>query len=137
MVTTMKRILFLLSVFSLLVPLAAEMNFKSTFDWKSKNVKSIGKEIEFIRCEFTSPRLIKCAAVRIDLSSPAVRFKVTPRSAKWGEKMPDFPQRIGLFDEGQDIVKRWKIRYNGRKNKEDNLCVRILAPSPCFIPCRC
>ena len=92
MVTTMKRILFLLSVFSLLLPLAAEMNFKSTFDWKSKNVKSIGKEIEFIRCEFTSPRLIKCAAVRIDLSSPAVRFKVTPRSAKWGEKMPDFPQ---------------------------------------------
>ena len=88
----MCSLLFLLSVFSLLVPLAAEMNFKSTFDWKSKNVKSIGKEIEFIRCEFTSPRLIKCAAVRIDLSSPAVRFKVTPRSAKWGEKMPDFPQ---------------------------------------------
>ena len=93
----MKKNFFLLpvfGVFSLLLPfsLVAEMNFKSTFDWKCKNVKSIGKEIEFIRCEFTSPRLIKCAAVRIDLSSPAIRFKVTPRSAKWGEKMPDFPQ---------------------------------------------
>ena len=94
----MKKAHFLLSVtgvFSfLLLPfsLVAEMNFKSSFDWKSGNVKSIGKEIKFVQCEFTSPRLIKCAAVRIDLSSPAVRFKVTPRSGKWGEKMPDFPQ---------------------------------------------
>ena len=68
----MKKAHFLLSVtgvFSfLLLPfsLVAEMNFKSSFDWKSGNVKSIGKEIKFVQCEFTSPRLIKCAAVRID-----------------------------------------------------------------------
>lgn len=83
--------LFLTLLFPL--ALAAEMNFKEKFDWeKNKNVKEASKAVKFVSCEYTAPRLLKVSAVRIALDTPSLRFKVTPRSKKWGEKMKDFPQ---------------------------------------------
>ena len=72
--------------------LYGEMKFSNEFNWKKPKVKNIGNAIQYVTEEFTTPRLIKCAAVKIDLTTAGLRFKATPRSKKWGEKMPDFPQ---------------------------------------------
>jgi hypothetical protein len=82
----MKRLLRLLTV-ALFIPavLAAE-----SIDWDS--AKSLYPGIRMVKLKRTSPRLIRMAIMRIDLSTPGLTFVTTGRDADWGKPMPDYPK---------------------------------------------
>ncbi len=85
----MKKILtFILS--AVVTVLLADIKFPEPFDWQSKEVKNPAPGILYVKLEYNSPRIMKAAAVRIDLNTPGLRFKVTPRDKDWGKPMPDY-----------------------------------------------
>ena len=84
----MKKILNILLVcLSLSVILHAD---EPRIDWDS--AKSIYPGIKLIRIKRTTPRLIRMAIMRIDLTTPGLSFTVTGRDADWGKPMPDYPK---------------------------------------------
>ena len=70
--------------------LFADIKLTEKFDWQSREVKNSVPGIMYVKLEYDSPRIIKAAAVRIDLTTPGLRFKVTPRDRDWGKPMPDY-----------------------------------------------
>ena len=60
------------------------------FDWNSKEVKKLCDGILYTKMQLKHPRIIKLAAVKIDLTTPGLRFKMTPRDKDWGKNMPDY-----------------------------------------------
>ena len=89
----MKKLLFLLLLFSLL-PLSATLKVEGKFDWKDPRVKKLCDGIVYIQLEYASPRIIKLAAVKIDLTTPQLRFHVTGRDKDWGKPMPGFEKKF-------------------------------------------
>lgn len=85
---TMKCILrlFFTAVFVSAVLDAAE----NKIDWDS--AKSLHRGIRLVKIKRTSPRLIRAAIMRIDLSTPGLTFVTTGRDANWGRPMPDYPK---------------------------------------------
>ena len=82
---------FLLLLLSL-IPAGAAMKLEGQFDWKSSSVKTLRPGVIYAAMELKSPRQIKLAIVRVDLKTPGLRFKMTPRAEGWGKPMPDFPK---------------------------------------------
>ena len=84
----MKKFLHILLVcLSLSVILHAD---ESKIDWES--AKSIYPGIKLVKLKRTTPRLIRMAVMRIDLTTPGLSFTVTGRDADWGKPMPDYPK---------------------------------------------
>ena len=78
----MKRFFFTLTLVLLpLIPAGAAMDLEGKFDWKSPSVKTLRKGVVYVTMELKSPRQIKLAAVRVDLTTPGMRFKMTPQVA--------------------------------------------------------
>ena len=107
----MRHFLRLLAV-AVFIPavLAAE-----SIDWNS--AKSLYPGVKLIKLKRTSPRLIRMAIMRIDLTTPGLTFTVTGRDPDWGKPMPDYPKlpirtrrtTTGAFmrqsrDKGLDVV---------------------------------
>ena len=89
----MRKSFFILTLFLLpLMPVGAAMNLEGSFDWKSSSVKSLRAGVTYVTMELKSPRQVKLAAVRVDLKTPGLRFKMTPRASEWGKTMPGFPK---------------------------------------------
>lgn len=85
----MKRflILFVVLVFmSATVPCAAG----NGIDWNS--AKTLYRGIKLVKIKRTSPRLLRMAIMRIDLSTPGLTFVTTGRDGNWGKPMPDYPK---------------------------------------------
>ncbi|MBO5766395.1 MAG: phosphodiester glycosidase family protein [Lentisphaeria bacterium] len=100
----MKFTIYLLPVLLMLSTLAAEPQAlpaaipsaeqnSASFDWKNPEVKQLCSGVSYIKMKLTSPRLIALCAVKIDLSTPGMRFKVTGRDKDWGKPMPDADQK--------------------------------------------
>lgn len=86
----MKKILnTLLFCLSLSAMLFAD---ESKIDWNS--AKTIYPGIKLVRIKRTSPRLLRLAIMRIDLTTPGLGFTVTGRDADWGKPMPDYPKLL-------------------------------------------
>ena len=64
------------------------------FDWNSPQVKKLCDGIVYTRLDRSSPRLLKMAAVKVDLSNPKLRFKMTSRDKDWGKPMPGFEKKF-------------------------------------------
>jgi hypothetical protein len=86
--------LFLLLAAGIALQLSAALNVKGKFDWKSKDVKELTPGIVYVRFERKTPRTIKMAAVKVDLTNPKLRFKVTSRDKDWGKPMPGFEKKF-------------------------------------------
>ena len=92
----MKKFIPLLLAFFLLPgvfsPLQGAMALEGSFDWKSPAVQKLRSGVDYVTMELKAPRLMKLAAVRVDLTAPGLRFKMTPRAENWGKPMSDVPQ---------------------------------------------
>ena len=82
--------LALFIVFAVTFMLRAAVGLPEAFDWSGDNVKTLCPGIQYVKLEYNSPRIMKVAAVRIDLKTPGLRFKVTGRAENWGKPMPDY-----------------------------------------------
>ena len=82
---------FLLLFAFLALTLPAQWQDKK-FDWRDSKTVAPG----VIRAEWKikSPRPLRIFALRIDLKTPGLRFHITPKAEKYGEKMPDAPEYI-------------------------------------------
>ena len=89
----MKKNLLLLLSFCFL-PLFAAVRLDGTFDWNGKDAKEVCPGIKYFTIALEEPRLLKAAVVRVDLTTPKLRFKMTPRAKEWGKPMPGFPQHL-------------------------------------------
>ena len=67
---------------------------QNCFDWNSPQVKKLCDGIVYTRLDRSSPRLLKMAAVKVDLSNPRLRFKMTSRDKDWGKPMPGFEKKF-------------------------------------------
>ena len=85
---------FILAAAMVLLQAAAELNLKGKFDWNSPKVKKLCDGIEYVRFEREEPRILKMAAVKIDLTNPRLRFKMTSRDKDWGKPMPGFEKKF-------------------------------------------
>ena len=84
----MKRLSKILLI-SLLLPVmlfAAEPKV----NWDS--AKSLYPGIKLVKIKRTSPRLIRMFILRIDLTTPGLKFVTTGRADGWGKPMPDYPK---------------------------------------------
>ncbi len=84
----MKKVLFLIFCITSLT-LSAQWQGKN-FNWR--NSKTVAAGVVRAEWEFTSPRLIRVFALKVDLQTPKLRFHVTPRAEDYGKKMPDAPE---------------------------------------------
>jgi hypothetical protein len=83
----------LIIIFSLIAALLhAEIGLKDNFNWQSGEVKTLRPGIQYAVLEYTSPRIMKAVIVKIDLKTPGLRFKVTPRAKDWGKPMKEEPR---------------------------------------------
>ncbi|MBE6391687.1 MAG: phosphodiester glycosidase family protein [Lentisphaerae bacterium] len=90
----MHRFLTVLLLFAVL-SLGAGVELKGNFNWdKRDKVKTVCPGVVYTEFKLTSPRLIRAAAVRVDLGSGRFGFKMTPRDRDWGKPMPDYPKGI-------------------------------------------
>lgn len=76
----------------LCLPIFAEMNLVGKFDWQNGKVKKLCEGIWYCSLEFNEPRIMKLSVVKIDLSNPKIKFKITSKSEKWGQSMEELPQ---------------------------------------------
>ena len=84
----MKKILStLLCILSLSLALHAD---EAKIDWDS--ARSVYPGIKLVRIKRTTPRLLRGAIMRIDLTTPGLTFTVTGRDPEWGKPMPDYPK---------------------------------------------
>ena len=67
---------------------------QNCFNWDSPQVKKLCDGIVYTRLDRSSPRLLKMAAVKVDLSNPKLRFKMTSRDKDWGKPMPGFEKKF-------------------------------------------
>lgn len=67
---------------------------QNCFNWNSPQVKKLCDGIVYTRLDRSSPRLLKMAAVKVDLSNPKLRFKMTSRDKDWGKPMPGFEKKF-------------------------------------------
>ena len=104
-----------LVVFSIVFSLFAKINLEGKFDWQGDSVKTLENGIIYTQMEFSEPRIMKLAVIRIDLANPALRFKITPKSDRWGEPMDELPQYI-IHTERQ---KSHSFMENSIKNGEN------------------
>ena len=87
----MKKILFICALLPL-IQAGAAMKLEGTFNWQSKSVETLRPGVVYVSMELKQPRLMKLSAVRVDLSTPGIRFKMTPRDKEWGKPMKDLPK---------------------------------------------
>ena len=85
-----KLFLFLICLISAL--LHAEIKFQQDFDWQSSKVKTLTPGIQYAVLEYNTPRIMKAVIVKVNLNTPGLRFKVTPRAKNWGEPMKEDPR---------------------------------------------
>ena len=69
--------------------------FAEAIDWTKADEVQTG--VRLVRRDFTEPRLMKTAVMRIDLRTPGLRFTGTHRDEKWGEPMPDYTNGVKLI----------------------------------------
>lgn len=74
--------------------LMAKVDLPGVFDWKKSDTRKVCTGISYAEFSLKSPRLIRAAAVRVDLQAAKFRFKITPRDKDWGKPMPDYPKGI-------------------------------------------
>lgn len=89
----MKNLLVLLFT-AAVIPVFAAVDLQGVFDWEKGKVKKVCAGVDYIEFKLKSPRLIRAAAVRVDLKAAKFRFKITPRDKDWGKPMPDYPKGI-------------------------------------------
>ena len=83
---------FLLTAASLGTMLACgAIKFENNFDWSKAQQLCPG--IVYSKFELQKPRIMKFAAVRVDLHTPGLNFLTPKRPADWGKPMPDYPKR--------------------------------------------
>lgn len=108
-------------VFMLLV---AGLLAAQEMDWSKAEPVQTG--VLLLKIARTEPRLQKINLMRIDLSTPGLRFTGTGRAAEWGKPMPDYPK--------QDIPIRTKrirtadFMKDARKNGEKMIVAANSAP---------
>ena len=90
----MLKKLFLLIAAGITLQLAAALKVEGKFDWKDKSVKELCPGIVYVRFECDDPRILKMAAVKVDLTNPKLRFKMTSRDKDWGKPMPGFEKKF-------------------------------------------
>ena len=81
----MKRLFFL----TLLLCAVVSQGFE--VDWTK--AKTVQTGISLLSLEYTEPRLIKAYIMRVDMSTPGLRFMGTPRDPDWGKPMPDWKEK--------------------------------------------
>ncbi len=74
---------------ALLVACAALVVSAKPIDWAK--AEQVQKGTRLAKLALETPRLMKVNVMRVDLSTPGLRFACTGRDEKWGEPMPDFP----------------------------------------------
>ena len=75
-------------------PQTADLKLQGTFNWNSPDVKKLCDGIVYTRLDRSIPRLLKMAAVKVDLTNPKLRFKMTSRDKDWGKPMPGFEDKF-------------------------------------------
>ena len=81
--------LFRILLISLLLP-AMLFAVEPKVNWDS--AQRICPGIRLVKIKRTSPRLIHMFIMRIDLTTPGLRFVTTGRAEGWGKPMPDCPE---------------------------------------------
>ena len=90
---TMKKFL-LFAVFTAAVILNAGVGLSGNFNWQSDQVKTLHPGIQYAVLQYDTPRIMKAVIVKIDLKTPGLRFKVTPRAKEWGKPMKNEPRYV-------------------------------------------
>lgn len=86
----MKRFLLFLAA-AVVLTLHSEW-WDGSCDWH--RAKKVAPGIVRTEWKVSSPRKVRIYAMRIDLHTRGLRFHVTPKAEKYGEKMPDAPDFI-------------------------------------------
>jgi exopolysaccharide biosynthesis protein len=115
----MKKFVCLI-IFSIVFSVFAKINLVGKFNWQGDSVKTLENGIIYTQMEFKEPRIMKLAVIRIDLANSALRFKITPKSDRWGEAMEELPQYT-IHTERQ---KTRTFMENSIKNRE-NMVIAI------------
>ena len=115
----MKKIILFVAFFTVF-SLFAKINLEGKFNWQNESVKTLEEGIIYTQMEFNEPRIMKLAVIRIDLNNLALRFKITPKSDRWGEPMEELPQ----FTIHTERQKSRTFMENALKNGE-NMVIAI------------
>ena len=89
----MKKYFLLILVAGIIFNASAELKLEGRFNWNSPQVKKLCPGIEYVQFEQRSPRILKMAAVRVDLTTPGLRFQMSQRDKDWGKPMPGFEKK--------------------------------------------
>lgn len=96
------------------------------FDWDA--AKELHPGIKVVRKKSRQPRLMRAVVMRIDLTTPGLRFVTTGRDAEWGKPVPDHP---GIRIATKRITTAEFMRhYNTRRAKDGKLMVAAFNASP-------
>ncbi len=61
-------------------------------DWDQAEEVQTG--VKLLKFEVDQPRLMKINLMRVDLSTPGIRFTATDRDPDWGKPMPDYDKAV-------------------------------------------
>ncbi len=79
-------------VLGVLLLAACWLGAAEKLDWR--RARTVAKGIQVLEQELESPRLMKAHWMRVDLTTPGLRFASTGRDPDWGKPMPDYTNGV-------------------------------------------
>ena len=97
----------------LALAVAACATFAEQVDWEK--AEDIAPGVKAFGYRATTPRLMECRLLRVDLRQKGISFVSTGRAAEWGEAMPDVTNRTMIIDTRRETTARFmrRCRANG------------------------